>query len=685
MFRKISLSFFVILSFFLLNTAFSQVSGSGRACDFNSSYVSVPSSASLNPSLITIESWIKADSWAANIWENVIVSKDGWATGDQGYTLRAGANGSLSFNFGNGTWHEVTSGALMQTGKWYHVAGTFDGTTLRVYINGTQVGASTYTGTISATTYNLTIGKIAYASGGTRYFDGAIDEVRIWNTALSEATLKEYMCQKVTASHPNYSNLAGYWNFDTPGVINDNSINANNGALVGATQINSGAPIGNKSAYVYGAVANLSVASGTMDSLQVTTTGVVEGLHVYRVDGAPLVSTVLSSIDSVDQNHYYGVFNTSNTAASYTAIYHYGTNPLAAESYLCLLGRSDGTSVPWNFQSAAQNLILNTFTKSANVRQEFILGIKCPSLNLNLTGTQSFCEGNSITLSAQSPATLNAQWYNSAGAISGATNNSLVVSNADTYYLMANIGICAGTSASVSVVVNPIPVADFGTMPTTFCENDAPFQLISGLPSAGVYSGTGIMNTVFSPAIAGAGMHTLYYTVNVNGCEAADSTEVMVGSNPIAPIITQTDSVLCAASCETYVWFLNGNAISGQDSCLQVTQNGNYSVACINQQGCSSDTAIYILSDLAVGQLDFSDAFTLSPNPADDFVTVRIPNEAVGMAYIVLDEQGRALLSGRIEMVETQISLKNVSDGVYFIQLQKEGVAVIRRVVKKEN
>ena len=683
MLSKIYFSFFVILSLFFINTALSQVSGSGRACDFNSSYISVPNNPSLNSSFITIESWIKADAWAANIWENVIVSKDGWATGDQGYTLRAGANGSLSFNFGNGAWHEVASGALMQTGKWYHVAGTFDGAVMRIFINGTQVGSTNYSGAISATTYDLTIGKISYTAGGTRYFDGAIDEVRIWNTALTEATLKEYMCQKVTPSHPNYSNLSGYWNFDTPGVISDNSINANNGSLVGATQINSGAPIGNKSAYVYGAVANLSVASGTMDSLQVTTTGVVEGLHVYRVDGAPLVSTVLSSIDSVDQNHYYGVFSTSNTAASFSAIYHYGTNPLAVESYLCLLGRSNGTSVPWNFQSAAQDLTLNTFTKSANVRQEFILGIKCPSLGLNYTGTQSLCEGNSITLSAQSPATLNAQWYNSAGAISGATNNSLVVSGSDTYYLMANSGICAGTSASVSVVVNPIPVADFGTIPASFCENDAPFQLISGAPSAGFYSGSGIMNTVFSPAIASAGMHTLYYTVNVNGCEAMDSTEVMVGSNPFSPIITQTDSVLCAASCETYVWFLNGNAISNQNSCLQVTENGSYSVSCINQQGCASDTAIYVLSDLAVDQLDFSDAITLSPNPADDFVTVRIQNEAVGMAYIVLDEQGRALLSGRVEMAETQISMKNLSDGVYFIQFQKEGVAVIRRVVKK--
>jgi hypothetical protein len=248
---------------------------------------------------------------------------------------------------------------------------------------------------------------------------------------------------------------------------------------------------------------------------------------------------------------------------------------------------------------------------------------------------------------------------------------------------MANSGICAGTSASVSVVVNPIPVADFGTMPTSFCENDAPFQLISGAPSAGFYSGSGIMNTVFSPAIAGAGMHTLYYTVNVNGCEAMDSTEVMVGSNPFSPIITQTDSVLCAASCETYVWFLNGNAISNQNSCLQVTQNGSYSVACINQQGCASDTAIYVLSDLAVDPLNLSDMYSISPNPADDFVAVRIPNEAAGMEYFVLDEQGRELLSGKVELTESHISLKNLSDGVYFIRLQKEGVAVIRRVVKK--
>ena len=95
-----------------------QLPGAGSAYNFSNNHMTAPEDPSLNPSYISIEAWIKADTWATNVWENVIVSKDGWASGNEGYVLRAGANGTLSFNFsGAGTWIEATSTPVMQTGN----------------------------------------------------------------------------------------------------------------------------------------------------------------------------------------------------------------------------------------------------------------------------------------------------------------------------------------------------------------------------------------------------------------------------------------------------------------------------------------------------------------------------------------------------------------------------------------
>ena len=67
---------------------------------------------------------------------------------------------------------------------WSHLAATYDGTLLRLYVNGTQVGSLEVSGTISVSTYPLRIGGSATLSG--RYFAGNIDEVRIYNRALSQ-------------------------------------------------------------------------------------------------------------------------------------------------------------------------------------------------------------------------------------------------------------------------------------------------------------------------------------------------------------------------------------------------------------------------------------------------------------------------------------------------------------------
>ena len=76
-------------------------------------------------------------------------------------------------------------GTVLTTGVWYQIAGTFDGSTVKTYVNGVldrQVSAS---GILSSTTYAIDLGKTA--DGTNNYFNGLIDDARVYNRALSAA------------------------------------------------------------------------------------------------------------------------------------------------------------------------------------------------------------------------------------------------------------------------------------------------------------------------------------------------------------------------------------------------------------------------------------------------------------------------------------------------------------------
>ena len=72
-------------------------------------------------------------------------------------------------------------------GSWHHVAGTFDGTQLRLYVDGSLADSMDYTGTIATTTYPVNIGR--NSQNTDRLYEGAIDEVRIYNRALTEGEI----------------------------------------------------------------------------------------------------------------------------------------------------------------------------------------------------------------------------------------------------------------------------------------------------------------------------------------------------------------------------------------------------------------------------------------------------------------------------------------------------------------
>lgn len=681
-----------LLLFIFLHTSLvkAQEPGPGSAYDFSSSYMTASDAPSLNPSFISIEAWIKADTWATNVWQNTIVSKDGWASGNQGYVLRAGANGTLSFNFsGAGTWIEATSGPVMQTGKWYHVAGTYDGTTMRVYINGEEVGTATYSGVIDNGAYDLHIGRAAYTNGGTRYFDGTIDEVRIWNTAISQTAIQDYMCKKLDPTHPHFGALVAHYPFDNPNTLTDNSPNGHNLSNVSATSTVSGAAIGDESVHQYGGVYDLSLAYSTIDSIHVQSSNTISTIHLYHVDVSPNTINASSTIDSMDYSHYYGVYVGATASYNYSMAYNYYGNPmgLTNASNLNLAGRTDASATLWNPQGASVNQATTTVNKTFNNRSEVMLAIACKQINLSTSGTQNLCGNETLTVSDQAT-NINYQWHDANGPIPSETNASYTITASGDYFLTANEGTCVDTSATINVAINPIPSVDFGTLGNTFCQNDVATPILNPTPAGGTYSGPGISGTDFNPSMTAVGTHTLYYDyTDANGCSNIDSLEVNVYAQPATPVISATGDILCVNSSGTgtiYEWSLDGTSVfTGADTCYTALANGNYTVVATSPEGCSSTASSpQTVSGIGIDEIHLSDAISVSPNPTKESIVVQFEELNTELTIALRDIHGR-LLERKTGTTQVTFNLNKFETGVYLIESEINSQRIVKRIIKE--
>jgi len=134
---------------------------------------------------ITLEAWVNpkpADGHAC------FVTK-----GDTQWALQVANGDSLEFfvyDPDNETWVATTTELPSNwVGNWHHVAGTFDGQELRLYLDGRRVGSNSYSGKVANTAYPVEIGGNSQIEG--REVAGVIREARIYNRALSEAEIAD--------------------------------------------------------------------------------------------------------------------------------------------------------------------------------------------------------------------------------------------------------------------------------------------------------------------------------------------------------------------------------------------------------------------------------------------------------------------------------------------------------------
>ncbi|MBM4076350.1 MAG: hypothetical protein FJ267_12010, partial [Planctomycetes bacterium] len=164
--------------------------------------ITVADSPTLNPtSAITVEAWINRTSHVGQF--DPIVKKAGEGTAiEHGYTLEFDGNDVLFYVYVDGIGWTGSQRATVPLGTWTHVAGVYDGSVIRLFVNGTQVGTDVSApGSIVPSGNPLKIGGDPYDSA--RHFHGLIDDVRIHNQALSGSELNASLSDFATGTITN--------------------------------------------------------------------------------------------------------------------------------------------------------------------------------------------------------------------------------------------------------------------------------------------------------------------------------------------------------------------------------------------------------------------------------------------------------------------------------------------------
>jgi hypothetical protein len=168
------------------------ISGSGLYFDGISNYVNITNSPGLNPANeITLEAWIKPNNVLSQGWNKIIAKPfTSPAYPWQQYALTL-YNGRFFFELNtNGSKSEVSNSIALENDTWYYVVGTYDGSEMKIYVNGELNGTLPKSGIIPSYPTNLHIGAGIYSGLNTEFINGTIDEVRILDRDLSAQEVK---------------------------------------------------------------------------------------------------------------------------------------------------------------------------------------------------------------------------------------------------------------------------------------------------------------------------------------------------------------------------------------------------------------------------------------------------------------------------------------------------------------
>ena len=157
----------------------------GKAFDFSGSqdniYANVSGISELQQ--LTMEGWVQHRSLTTKVDRYITIAENQTTKAVLRHDGIAGPNQLHFYMDIDGNFSHVRVNYVLQVGVWHHVAGTYDGSIMRMYLDGVELGALAVSGTVANSSYVL------FGGSTIETMDGLIDEMSIYNRALTSAEI----------------------------------------------------------------------------------------------------------------------------------------------------------------------------------------------------------------------------------------------------------------------------------------------------------------------------------------------------------------------------------------------------------------------------------------------------------------------------------------------------------------
>jgi hypothetical protein len=352
------------------------------------------------------------------------------------------------------------------------------------------------------------------------------------------------------------------------------------------------------------------------------------------------------------------------------------------------LTANSGSTYLWSNGASTQNIVVKSsgsFTVNvtsplgcfASSQATVVIVNPLPVATISASGSTSFCQGDSLKLTASSASTY--AWSN------GKTTPSIYVKNSGSYTVTITDGnSCSAKSSPLSIVVNPLPsVSITASGPLSFCPGEFVTLTASAAPSYSWSNGSSSQSV--NASYAGI------YTVTVkdaNTCSASASVTVSIFPTPGIPVISQAGNVLSTSTASAYQWNFEGSPISGAtDQMYTATAKGNYTVTITNANGCKTTSDPHYTTIIGIEEISGLFAVSLSPNPfVESFRLIYSLQVKSKMNVILYDASGQLI---SVLKDETQIPgdydleyIGELSSGVYFLRIQIGEKSLMLKVLR---
>jgi len=593
-------------------------------------YMSSNGTPVLNNQARTVDAWIKTTSTVTT--QMVICDWGTTSTNGSRFTLNT-ISGKLRIEVGGVGIIGTTS---VNTGVWTHVTAVYNpaitsGPNVFLYINGQLELSGNFTGYTSLTTSNAVGFRIGVRVDGINYFNGAIDEVKVYNYARTQSQIAAdtmEVCVPETGLVAYYRLNEGLANaVNTNSTATDYSGNANTGTL------NSFTLSGTTSNWVTGRVraggASISASPGAFLCSGNTVTLSTNATSNYTWSNGNSSSTLITLSPSISTTYSISTTNSLNCVSVTTiAVIVNSTVPnpsvAIANSTICpgmstSFTASGAPTFTWSGGVINGQPFTPTTTTAYSLQasngcgiSNSIYTITVAPLQVNTTVNNTFvCSGSTCALTASAPVN-GFTWM--PGSQTGST--ILVAPISTTIYTVtASNGTCVSNS-TIQIVPQPRPSITLSQTIATICNGDSVIVIANGAGANGTYTWlpSGAHTTSMSMSPTASTLYTVMATNSI-GCSSTANFPVIVLTTPTVTVLASKtvvclgDSLLLNASgADTYLWS-NGSTLSSL-YVKPTNGNTNYTVVGTNTNtGCAD--GITIGANVIIPNIVYTSSVTL--------------------------------------------------------------------------